>query len=75
MIYMHISDEYDIAEAVKQLISAAIDNHESEHHEELESRIDQLESDVHDLQEVANDRQDRIEYLESILKENGIDFI
>ena len=75
MIYMHISDEHDIAEAVKQLINAAIDNHESEHHEELESRIDQLESDICDLQEIANDRQDRIEYLEGILKENDIDFI
>ena len=75
MIYMHISDEHDIAEAVKQLISAAIDNHDSEQNEELESRIEQLESDIHDLQEVANDRQDRIEYLESILKENNIDFI
>ena len=75
MIYMHISDEHDIAEAVKQLISAAIDNHDSEQNEELESKIEQLESDICDLQEVANDRQDRIEYLESILKENGIDFI
>lgn len=75
MIYMHISDEHDIAEAVKQLISAAIDNHDSEQNDELESRIEQLESDICDLQEVANDRQDRIEYLESILKENGIEFI
>ena len=74
MIYMHISDEHDIAEAVKQLISAAIDNHDSEQNDELESRIEQLESDICDLQEVANDRQDRIEYLESILKENYIDF-
>lgn len=74
MIYMHISDEHDIAEAVKQLISAAIDNHDSEQNEELESKIDQLESDLCDLQEVANDRQDRIEYLEGILKENYIDF-
>ena len=75
MIYMHISDEHDIAEAVKQLISAAIDNHDSEQNDELESKIEQLESDICDLQEVANDRQDRIEYLEGILKENGIEFI
>lgn len=74
MIYMHISDEHDIAEAVKQLISAAIDNHDSEQNDELESKIEQLESDICDLQEVANDRQDRIEYLESVLKENYIDF-
>ena len=74
MIYMHISDENDIAEAVKQLVNVAIEAHEDEQAEELESRIDQLGSDICDLQEVANDRQDRIEYLESILKENYIDF-
>ena len=75
MIYMHISDEHDIAEAVKQLINVAIEAHEDGQVEELESRIEQLESDICDLQEVANDRQDRIDYLEGLLKENGIEFI
>lgn len=75
MIYMHISDEHDIAEAVKQLINVAIEAHEDEQAEELESRIEQLESDIGTLQEVANDRQDRIEYLEGLLKESGIEFI
>lgn len=75
MIYMHISDEHDIAEAVKQLINVAIEAHEDGQAEELESRIEQLESDVNTLQEVANDRQDRIDYLEGLLKENGIEFI
>ena len=75
MIYMHISDEHDIAEAVRQLINVAIEAHEDEQSEELESRIEQLESDVNTLQEVANDRQDRIDYLEGLLKESGIEFI
>lgn len=74
MIYMHISDEHDIAEAVKQLINVAIEAHEDEQAEELESRIEQLESDIDTLQEVANDRQDRIGYLEGLLKENGIEY-
>lgn len=71
---MHISDEHDIAEAVKQLINVAIEAHEDEQSEELESRIEQLESDIDTLQEVANDRQDRIDYLEGLLKESGIEY-
>ena len=74
MIYMNISDAYDIAEAVKQLISANIEAHESDEISDLNDKIDNLECEIITLQDVANDRQDRIEYLESILKENFIDF-
>ena len=74
MFYMHISDEHDIAEAVRKLIVASIDKHESEQNDELLNQVDGLEGEVNDLQGIANDRQDRIEYLESLLKENGIDF-
>ena len=74
MIYMNISDAYDIAEAVKQLISANIEAHESDEISDLNDKIDNLECEILTLQDVANDRQDRIEYLESILKENKIDF-
>ena len=74
MFHMNISDESDIAEAVRKLILESIDNHESERNDELFNKIDHLESNLYQLQEVANDRQDRIEYLESILKENFIDF-
>ena len=74
MFHINISDESDIAEAVRKLILESIDNHESEQNDELFNQIDKLESDINDLQEIANDRQDRIDYLESILKENFIDF-
>ena len=74
MFHINISDESDIAEAVRKLILESIDNHEREQNDELLDQIDKLESDVDVLQEVANDRQERIEYLESLLKENRIDF-
>lgn len=74
MFHINISDESDIAEAVRKLILEAISQHEAGAISDLEDTIDTLECDLCDLREVTNDRQDRIEYLESILKENDIEF-
>lgn len=74
MFHINISDEHDIAEAVRKLIVESIDKHESEQNDELLDKVDRLDSDICVLQEIADDRQNRIEYLESLLKENFIDF-
>lgn len=74
MFHINISDESDIAEAVRKLMAAQFDAGLEEGNNDLDERLDKLQSDICDLQEVANDRQDRIDYLESLLKENRIDF-
>lgn len=73
-IYMHISDERDIVEAVRKLMAASFDAGLEEGNNDLDERLDKLSSDICDLQDIANERQDRIDYLESLLEENGIDF-
>lgn len=74
MTYMHISDEHDIAEAVRKLMAASFDAGLEEGNNDLDERLDKLSSDICDLQDIANERQDRIDYLESLLEESGIDF-
>lgn len=71
---IRISDPSDIVDAIQHLIDEAIDNHDNDTTDSLENKIEQLESDVYNLQEIANDRLDRIEYLEGLLKENGIEY-
>lgn len=74
MIYMHISDERDIAEAVRQLMTTHFEAGVEEGRDEVSEELEKLDEEMIELREVTNDRQDRIEYLESLLKENGIEF-